>query len=377
MNVVDGQPTTFGQDGFITRLNSNGTIAWTRLIGGSSGVGLDASENVYGLVAVNDGVYVVGSTDAKDFYGQSQIGGRDIFVVKFSNDGTRIFAKLYGGIGDDEALSVTSGLWIAGVTRSTSFHGQASNGSRDAFILQIDANGSVILARLTGSTGDEIANDIGRSRDGSIYITGSTTSVSLDGQQLNNQRDAFVSKYSSDGSKVWTRLIGGANYEDGFGLDLDTDGSALYVTGFTDSQTIEGVTANNSGGGLAGDAFITKIGSDGSKTWTKILGGSGVDQGRAVAIGPDGSIYVAGTSDSTTFDSKPTNGGKDLFLAKFISDGTRAYTFIAGGTSTDRAQDIAVLNDGSVTIAGDTDSPIVDAQAPVKGVDGLAIKYAF
>jgi hypothetical protein len=385
-NVFEGQQPVDGIDSFITRMNADGTTAWTRVIGGTEGTGISATadDKAFAVLALNDGVYVVGSTDARNFYGQANNGGRDVFIVKFGHDGTRLWAKLFGGVADDEAFGVTIGkpvgsretINIAGVTRSATFQGQSGNGSRDAFALQIDTNGGVVWARLTGSTGDDVANGIVLARDGSLYLTGSTTSVSLDGQQLNNQQDAFVTKLSSDGTKVWTRLVGGTAFEVAYGIDAETDGSAVYIAGYTNSSTIEGASANS--GSTAGDLFLTKLSSDGVKVWTRTLGDSGTDEGKSVSVASDGSIYVVGSSSSLVIDSKATNGGTDLFITKFVADGTRAYSFVSGGTSTDEAFGVAVLADGSILIGGSSNSPIVDGKQRigVVGGDALIIKYA-
>lgn len=369
-NVFEGQSPIDGEDAFVTRLNPDGSAAWTRVIGGSNGSSTQsfADDRAYAAVVSNDSVYVVGSTDAKIFYGQSTNGSRDIFVVRFSHDGQRIWTKVFGGVADDEALGVTIGkpvgssntINVTGVTQSATFQGQPSNGAKDAFVLQIDTNGAVVWARLTGGTGNDTSNGIAIANDGSIYITGSTTSVTLDGQQLNIQEDAFVAKYGSDGSKLWTRLIGGTAFDRSYGIGIDPNDSAVYITGTTNSSSIEGAAANSSS--TAGDVFVAKLGSDGSKTWTRTIGDSGTDEGRAISVGSDGSIFVVGFTSSSQFDSKATNGDRDVFITRYAADGTRAYSFLSGGTARDEAYAVSVLADATILVGGISFSPLFDGQ---------------
>jgi len=55
--------------------------------------------------------------------------------------------------------------------------------------------------RLLGSSRLDVATSISTAADGSIYITGDT-SGSLDEQTHSGNSDAFISKYSSDGTKA-------------------------------------------------------------------------------------------------------------------------------------------------------------------------------
>ncbi len=76
--------------------------------------------------------------------------------------------------------------------------------------------------RLLGSASTDIAYSISTAADGSIYITG-YTGGSLDGQTNSGDNDAFISKYSSDGTKAWTRLLGSSSYEGAYSISTAAD----------------------------------------------------------------------------------------------------------------------------------------------------------
>ncbi len=125
-------------------------------------------------------------------------------------------------------------------------------------------------------------------RDGSIYIAG-TTNGNLDGQRYSGNSDAFVSKFSSDGEKQWTRLLGGSGSDSGTGITFGTDGS-IYIAGSTNAD-IEGQNVTEDfiyrtiTYGHIGDTyqsrrerlssnFISKFSENGEQQWVNILGGT-------------------------------------------------------------------------------------------------------
>ena len=88
----------------------------------------------------------------------------------------------------------------------------------------------------------------------------------------------------------WTRIVGSSNSNFGNALTTGLDGS-IYIASTT-FGSLDGQTNNG-----YNDAFISKFNPDGSKDWTRFLGTSTWDSGRAVTTGVDGSIYIAGTTE--------------------------------------------------------------------------------
>ena len=118
------------------------------------------------------------------------------------------WTRLIGSTGDDYAFALTSGLdgsvYVAGYTQSTTLDGQANAGGRDAFIAKFSPDGNKIWTKLIGSTGDEDAITLTTGLDGSIYVSGSTQSPKLGGQTVLGGSDTYVTKFAPDGTSVWT-----------------------------------------------------------------------------------------------------------------------------------------------------------------------------
>jgi len=220
--------------------------------------------------------------------------------------------------------------------------------------------------QLLGSSSDDYAYSVSTAADGSIYIAGST-SGSLDGQVNSGKSDAFVSKYNSDGSKAWTRLLGTTGDEYAYSVSTASDGS-VYIVGETFGTGLDGQTRRGSC-----DAFISKYKSDGSKEWTRHLGSDSSDSARSVATASDGSIYIVGETQGN-LDGQSNNGTWDAFLSKYNSDGSKAWTRLLGSTSSDYAYSVSTGIDESIYITGKTKGTI-DGQS-VAGMTMLFLPNA-
>jgi hypothetical protein len=97
---------------------------------------------------------------------------------------------------------------------------------------------------------------------------------------------------------------------------------SVYSTGF-----FEDVADLNPGTGTANvtskgvqDIYVAKLNSAGIYQWSYAMGSPGYDQGRAIAIDPACSLYVAGTFQSTV-DFNPSSPVFDLTAGSSSSDG--------------------------------------------------------
>src|SRR3989454_799143 len=167
---------------------------------------------------------------------------------------------------------------------------------------------------------------------GNVYVTGFTGSTDFPGTAGGAQAayaGAFVSKLTPDLKTITqSTYLGGSDIDLGFGIALDSLGN-VYVTGFTTSTNFPGTTggAQAASGGLS-DAFVSKLTPD-LKTLTQstYLGGSGSDEGHAIALDSSGNVYVAGFTFSTNFPgttggAQATFGGgfTDVFVSKLTPD---------------------------------------------------------
>jgi hypothetical protein len=376
------------KDAFVAKINAAGTaLIYAGYIGGSVddmgyGIAVDAAGNAYvagGTRSTETTFPVINGPDL------TQNGSSDAFVAKVNAAGTAlIYSGYVGGGGFEEASAIAidgaGNAYITGRTDST----QASfpvlvgpdltfNGSSDVFVTKINAAGTALLySGFIGGSGFENGSGIAVDVSGSAYITGHTQSSEatfpvLVGPDLthNGSSDAFVAKVNASGSALlYSGYIGGSVIDEGRAITVDGAGNA-YVTGFTESTqatfpVLVGPDLTYNG---SYDAFVAKVITSGaSLAYSGYIGGSGRDEGHAIAVDPAGNAYIAGwtLSTQTSFPvlegpDLTQNGSSDAFISKLNAAGSSLiYSGFLGGSSSDEAYGIAVDPIGAAYLAGST-----------------------
>jgi len=114
-----------------------------------------------------------------------------------------------------------------------------------------------------------------------------------------------------------------------------------------------------------GNAFVTKLYSDGSYGWTFTAGGTGIDDGNGLAVGPGGEIFLAGSFQGSV-DFQPGEGVDlhvagtaphqpyNAFVTKLNPDGSYGWTksFQVDADAHVYANDVAVDPLGDVVLVG-------------------------
>ena len=159
----------------------------------------------------------------------------------------------------------------------------------------------------------------------------------------------------------WGRSMGSSGQDDVQAAATDASGNVFLTGAFAGS-----VDFDPTGGGdvhtATGerDVFVTKLNSDGSYGWTRSVGGSGLDQGLAIATDSAGNVLVAGLfNGSVDFDpsgavteTHTSAGFSDIFAMKFDNNGAYAWARTMGGSSLDAALGVAADSGGNVILAG-------------------------
>src|SRR5207244_8312216 len=185
------------------------------------------------------------------------------------------------------------------------FQPSLGGGLLDAFVTMLNPAGSALLySTYLGGSGDEQGTGIAIDSSGNAYVTGNTgstnfpTTVGAFQMSLSGVGDAFVAKInpstSGQTSLTYSTYLGGNGSDEGFGIAVDSSGSA-YVTGLTystDFRTTSGAFQKTLNG--TQNAFVTKLNAVGSAlVFSTLLGGSDHDQGSAVSLDSGSNVYVA------------------------------------------------------------------------------------
>jgi hypothetical protein len=373
-------------------LYTNNNFAWAKSIGGTDtdegiSIAADSNGNVY-----TTGVFF-GTVDfdpSVDTYNLTSAGNFDIFVSKLDSSGNFVWAKNMGGVNSDWSISIaldssgnvyTTGDFsgTADFDPGTDTYNLTSAGGPDIFISQLDNNGNFVWAKSIGGACVENAVDIAIDSNDNIYTTGRFSSANADfdpsvGTFLLTSTstwidDIFVSKLDSNGNFLWAKSMGGANYDSGSRIVVDSSGN-VYTTGaFSGTADFDpGVGTFNLTSAGDFDVFISKLDSSGNFVWVKSMGGSRSDQGNGIAIGSSGDIYMTGifegTSDfdpSTSVSNLTSAGNSDIFVSKLDSNGNLVWAKRMGGVfATTHSSHMTLDANDNIYTTGEFSSDDVD-----------------
>jgi uncharacterized delta-60 repeat protein len=291
------------------------------------GNGSDVAEGV--ASAADGSSYVVGISDS---FATDQFGNPSprIFLVKFAADGSLAWQRIWNGttirgLGrPDVAVSADGSVYVTGVS---------TNNGNDAALLKFDVNGTLLWERTWGGTASDESLAVATASDGSVYIAGAATSFGPSSAGL------FVVKFDSAGNLVWQRISDGAA---GNAVAVVPDGS-VYAAGTTPRP---GQIGNF-------DIVVLKITADGSLVWQRTYSaGEVVDPRGRMAPGSDGSIVIAGAIQAASHRFVDIAA----LIVKLTSDGALLFDKQFAGRVSETGDGVAVAPDNTIYVAGTTTS---------------------
>jgi len=160
------------------------------------------------------------------------------------------------------------------------------------------------------------------------------------GVAIKGVRDVALFKYDSAGKLNFTRVLGAAESASGYALAVSADGNVAI------GGAVTGGLANAGAVGGAEDSFVSLFDAAGKELWTKRRGASANDQVNAIAFAPDGSVIVAGRTDSA-LGAAAALGGSDGYVRGYSETGLELFTRQFGGAFADTASALLVRDDGA------------------------------
>jgi uncharacterized delta-60 repeat protein len=257
----------------VIKYDRDGNLQWTALS--------DANENS----ANPDEVFAMAIDAAGNVYvtgiGYDHDEGLDDYMtVKYNgSNGQILWKKLYHDNAEDQAIALAldhkGGVYVTGRSRN-------SVGDWDYVTIKYDAADGTELKTANYNSGDnDTPKALALDGAGNIFVTGGS-------QQPNTGYDYLTIKYNADLDTVWTRRYnypGVNDYEMANDLALDAAGN-VYVTGVS-YRGLESVY----------DYATVKYNPQGAESWIIRYEGPGDDIPSAIAIDPEGHVYVTGSSE--------------------------------------------------------------------------------
>jgi Secretion system C-terminal sorting domain/Beta-propeller repeat len=353
----NGFQTTFGggeSDGFIVKFDPNGVPLWATYFGGNgddgiTGISIDDQNNIF----------ISGSTTSTqeiataNGYQTSLSGTIDGFLARFTADGNRVWSTYYGGNGyddiEDVVLDSEGNLFVFCYTESdamaTAGTFQPTQNNSNYLITSFTKSGIRNWASYYGTNGSKITS-IGANTSG-LYVYGSTNDCSpylpnsyfattgCHQQEPGSCSDAFLSKFSNSGQRIWSTYYGGNSLEYDAGDGVICSANSIYITGYAYSNNnITTVGAFQEMFSPPFTSFLVKFNNDGVREWGTFYGKTIVTSGSrpaSVNIDNQDNVYLSGytgfSQNIATLGSyqEVLSGGIDAFVVKFNPSGERLW----------------------------------------------------
>lgn len=309
-NDIDLTSNKGNSDAWIIKLNNLGVLQWQKNVGGG---GADVFNDV--ILTSDGGFIAVGSTFSNNNDVSGNHGNSDFLVMKFDSSGTIEWQKCFGGSSAESVpkiIQLSDGNFlIGGYAFSTDGDITVNNGMSDYWLVKFNTTGNIIWQKSYGGTNTDSAASVAELADGNILVVGATQSNDGDVTVQNGIGDYWILKLNSSGNFIWDKSVGFAFSDWAQDVIVNSDGS-FYVSGT--------IFAHNNGGYGQSDIGIFAFDSSGNVVWSKLIGGSNYEQGRRLIKNQDGNLVVFGETGSNNGLITDSNGMNDFWLVKFELD---------------------------------------------------------
>jgi hypothetical protein len=325
-------------------------------------------------------------------------------VIPGDGHGQAGWAKSWGTEGPDYAWKVATdgngGIYVAGAVEpgksddmSGGSNSSTQSGAWDCFLAKWNSKGELVWYRVWGGPAWDWCRSVAVELSGNVYVSGEFSGAvdfdpgpGIDLRTSSGSWDAFLAKFKSDGSYLWSRTWGGENWEEALDISIDPSGYVYMVgsvSGSVDFDPGPGVDLHDAN--YLPDAFLVKYSPDGEYRWGRHWGSVGWDWATGVDASSPGAVFVCGSfSNTCDFDqgdgvvSRTSSGGEDAHLVKYDDLGNLKWVRTWGGPLWDEALEVCVDEAGNPYVTGFCEE-IIDfdpgPDAELHGIDGLRSGY--
>jgi hypothetical protein len=369
-------------DVFITKFNSSGVCQWATYIGSSS------TDQIGGIVADANGVYVVGNFSTTATFGgtisKTVVGSSDAYVAKINPaTGAFVWVNAFGcsasEAGSAICLDGSDGVYATGTFSGLAANTIASGPSSTIAITPTSGNtADVFVAKFSRTTGycswwsqtassvaatGEIGKGICYTRKNIVVVGNYSGAATLGGISLPapTSSDAFIARLDTTSGSWLSVQTASSSMATGtdvaVGCVYDTTTNATYITGYfgngsassgaTTTITFGSTTLTSTGTTNIDDIFVVRYDHiNNAFKWARNYGGANFERSQGLSVDNYGGIYVFGhhynssfTIGSTTLTNgaaPPTVKQSPLIFKITANDGTPLWAVdgaVSAGTS--------------------------------------------
>ena len=270
-------------------------------------------------------------------------------------------------------------IYVGGFVNGITNFGTAPFGEsgESGYVIKLDAGGTPQWERHIGGLDFEIVTALAVMPDDGVVVVGEFYDqvVIPGGPMLDNlettEHDAFVTRFSADGTHQWTRHFKGTNEERIRNVAVDAMGRIAFGGEFIEELILDG-SLNLMRTETNRQAFVAMLDGNGNLLWANAYGAGPSDkQVYAVRFASDGDVLVSGDFfGDIDFDLGPSTAtGQDAFVAKLDADamGAGLWSTFVKGAGNEHVWSIAECPDGSLALAGNFDQSAAVGNGPQLG----------
>ncbi len=374
------------RDVFLVKYDKEWNLLWVQSWGNEyvekvKSIGIDSSGNIY---AVGDfaGMVDFDPGTGTEMHSSGSVNIRHIFLCKYSPNGDFVWARTWGGTGEDQegydiSIDNSDNIHVSGIFAGScdfdpglgvDIHNSVASWY-DAFLSRFSPNGDFVWALTWGGANTDYCVSITNDTQENIIATGvfADTADFDPGPGVVEKRavgnfDAYIVKFDENGNFDWVQTFGGMSLDFPEGVVTDSS-SNIFLTGYFHFRTdLDSGTSTDyhTSNGLA-DAFLCKYNSSGEFQWGNTWGGNGVydDCGCAITLDDSENAYVTGRfSGIVDFDPSPSGFDirfmdmfTDIFLCAYDTDGNYQWVDTWGGVYYESGNDV-LFHDGNFYLTG-------------------------
>lgn len=341
-------------------------------------------------------------------------GNGDMFLTRYTTDGSPVWAAAMQGTGMDNASRIASdsygNVYVTGYYGSTTLKFLNSDGNDSGislnkvggyniFLVKYDKNGFAQWATRITTAGVSYGKSIIIDNNNSVIISGlynnnvdiySTGNVLFASLSNLGSYDICLVKYNTSGTALWCTCIASAGNEGDSHITTDSlnniyVGGIYYNTTITlyNSNTVNPSLPASSGITLASlgnsSSFTVKYDSSGFAQWGSRLVGATNVEASSITTDIYGNVYTCGNyiNNFTVYGSNgastsvTSSGGFDAFLVKYNSSGITQWATRCAGTNNDVSVKIVTDQSGAVYLYGAYSTSVgVDPQCKIFDKNG-------
>ncbi len=270
--------------------------------------------------------------------------------VELKNENSSLiqWKKCIGGVNIENCTDMKQtsdgGYIIAAYSSNSDGDVPGNYGRVDYYIIKLNTLGDIEWAKNFGGSQVDVPCSVIELADGNFVIAGYSDSEDGEVSENSGKDDAWIIKVSRTGELLWERSFGGRLTDYAYSVTSTFDGGLVFAgTGINTTDVLSEYYWRQA-------IWVVKLNASGNKIWEKFYGGQDYNSAKCVIETNDGDLVIAGASQSDSLN----NTYIDFYLLKLNFEGEKLWQNFYGGSSTDFANSLIEISDGSFVAAGYT-----------------------